>query len=53
MMDDQPEGLEMERTFGSQLEALVVYYQQEQHMSYYALIWLCFTCTGSQLVKAR
>jgi len=28
------EGLEMERTFGSRLEATVVYYRQEQHMSY-------------------
>jgi transposase len=31
----QPEeGLEMERTFGTRLEATVVYYRQEQHMSY-------------------
>jgi len=29
-----PEGLEMERSFGSRLEATVVYYRQEQHMSY-------------------
>lgn len=29
-----PAGLEMERTFGSRLEATVVYYRQEQHMSY-------------------
>ena len=29
-----PKGLEMERTFGSRLEATVVYYRQEQHMSY-------------------
>ncbi len=29
-----PEGLEMERTFGSRLEATVVYYRQQQHMSY-------------------
>ena len=29
-----PEGLEMERTFGSRLESTVVYYRQEQHMSY-------------------
>jgi transposase len=29
-----PEGLEMERCFGSRLEATVVYYRQEQHMSY-------------------
>jgi transposase len=27
-------GLEMERTFGARLEATVVYYRQEQHMSY-------------------
>lgn len=29
-----PAGLEMERTFGARLEATVVYYRQEQHMSY-------------------
>ena len=29
-----PTGLEMERTFGARLEATVVYYRQEQHMSY-------------------
>ena len=29
-----PEGLEMERTFGARLEATVVYYRQEQHISY-------------------
>jgi len=29
-----PTGLEMERTFGGRLEATVVYYRQEQHMSY-------------------
>jgi transposase len=29
-----PEGLEMGRTFGSRLESTVVYYRQEQHMSY-------------------
>jgi transposase len=29
-----PEGLEMDRTFGARLEATVVYYRQEQHMSY-------------------
>ena len=29
-----PEGLEMDRTFGSRLEATVVYYRQEQHISY-------------------
>jgi transposase len=27
-------GLEMDRTFGARLEATVVYYRQEQHMSY-------------------
>lgn len=31
---EPPEGLEMERTFGARLEATVVYYRQEQHMSY-------------------
>lgn len=29
-----PAGLEMERRFGARLEATVVYYRQEQHMSY-------------------
>lgn len=29
-----PKGLEMERSFGARLEATVVYYRQEQHMSY-------------------
>jgi transposase len=29
-----PVGLEMERTFGARLEATVVYFRQEQHMSY-------------------
>jgi transposase len=29
-----PSGLEMQRTFGARLEATVVYYRQEQHMSY-------------------
>jgi transposase len=29
-----PAGLEMERSFGARLEATVVYYRQEQHMSY-------------------
>lgn len=29
-----PSGLEMDRTFGARLEATVVYYRQEQHMSY-------------------
>ena len=32
--DEPPVGLEMERTFGARLEATVVYYRQEQHMSY-------------------
>ena len=31
---EPPAGLEMERSFGSRLEATVVYYRQEQHMSY-------------------
>ena len=31
---DAPEGLEMDRTFGTRLEATVVYYRQEQHISY-------------------
>ena len=31
---EPPSGLEMERTFGARLEATVVYYRQEQHMSY-------------------
>ena len=31
---EPPEGLEMERSFGGRLESTVVYYRQEQHMSY-------------------
>jgi transposase len=31
---EPPEGLEMERTFGSRLQSTVVYYRQQQHMSY-------------------
>lgn len=31
---EPPVGLEMERSFGARLEATVVYYRQEQHMSY-------------------
>jgi transposase len=31
---EPPEGLEMERVFGSRLEATIVYYRQQQHMSY-------------------
>ena len=33
-VEEPPVGLEMERTFGARLEATVVYYRQEQHMSY-------------------
>jgi transposase len=33
-MTEPPAGLEMERTFGARLEATVVYFRQEQHMSY-------------------
>ena len=33
-IEQPPAGLEMERTFGTRLEATVVYYRQEQHMSY-------------------
>jgi transposase len=33
-VEEPPEGLEMHRTFGARLEATVVYYRQEQHMSY-------------------
>jgi transposase len=29
-----PQGLEMDRTFGSRLESTVTYYRQEQHISY-------------------
>jgi transposase len=32
--EEPPAGLEMERTFGARLEATVVYYRQEQHISY-------------------
>lgn len=33
-VEEPPAGLEMERAFGTRLEATVVYYRQEQHMSY-------------------
>lgn len=33
-VEEPPAGLEMTRMFGSRLEATVVYYRQEQHMSY-------------------
>jgi transposase len=33
-MGKPPAGLEMERTFGARLESTVVYYRQQQHMSY-------------------
>lgn len=33
-VEKAPVGLEMNRAFGSRLEATVVYYRQEQHMSY-------------------
>ena len=33
-IEPAPAGLEMERTFGARLEATVVYYRQEQHISY-------------------
>ena len=33
-VEEPPSGLEMHRTFGGRLEATVVYYRQEQHMSY-------------------
>ena len=33
-IEEPPAGLEMNRRFGSRLEATVVYYRQEQHMSY-------------------
>ena len=33
-VEEPPAGLEMTRRFGSRLEATVVYYRQEQHMSY-------------------
>jgi len=33
-IEKPPAGLEMNRAFGSRLEATVVYYRQEQHMSY-------------------
>jgi transposase len=34
LVAEPPAGLEMERSFGARLEATVVYYRQEQHMSY-------------------
>lgn len=33
-VEEPPVGLEIERTFGTRLESTVVYYRQEQHMSY-------------------
>jgi transposase len=33
-VEPAPEGLEMDRTFGARLEATVVYYRQEHHISY-------------------
>ena len=33
-VEEPPSGLEMGRTFGARLEATVVYYRQEQHLSY-------------------
>jgi transposase len=33
-ISEPPVGLEMNRTFGARLEGTVVYYRQEQHMSY-------------------
>ena len=33
-VEPAPEGLDMDRTFGYRLEATVVYYRQEQHISY-------------------
>jgi transposase len=33
-IEEPPAGLEMKRRFGSRLEATLVYYRQEQHMSY-------------------
>lgn len=33
-VEEPPAGLEMSRRFGNRLEATVVYYRQEQHMSY-------------------
>jgi transposase len=33
-MGEPPAGLEMDRVFGARLEATVVYYRQEQHISY-------------------
>lgn len=33
-VEEPPAGLEINRAFGSRLEATVVYYRQEQHMSY-------------------
>jgi hypothetical protein len=38
-VEEPPAGLEMTRAFGSRLEATVVYYRQEQHMS---LFWYTF-----------
>ena len=45
---EPPAGLEMERTFGARLEATVVYYRQQQHMSY-----LRTRATLDELYRAR
>jgi transposase len=44
-----PAGLELHRSFGARLETIVVYYRQEQHMSYERTQ---ATCTGWHSVKA-
>ena len=33
-VDEPPSGLEMERSFGARLEGTIVYYRQQQHLSY-------------------
>jgi transposase len=44
-----PVGLEMERAFGARLEATVVYYRQEQHMSYERTQKALFDLCGAEI----
>ena len=48
---EPPEGLEMERSFGSRLEATVVYYRQQQHMSYERTKMALFDLHGVKLCE--
>lgn len=48
-VENAPPGLEMERTFGARLEATVVYYRQEQHMSYQRTQLALFNLQGVEI----